>query len=150
MPMHRLGGHPSPLATLPAGRTICKLHLPEGALHSDLNGDGVVDHVSVFAGSLDADSSLSSDKHKGHLSHCAVELTSGIPPRQQVFTASICDTQHLDLAARLTGQGAAQYDDAPHTLQVGGLVWWHVGHMPDVCFSCTAATVAAGVELSSN
>jgi hypothetical protein len=29
------------------GRTLCKLHLPEGGLHADINGDGLVDHVQA-------------------------------------------------------------------------------------------------------
>lgn len=29
------------------GRTICKLHLPNGGLHTDLNADGVLDHIQV-------------------------------------------------------------------------------------------------------
>ncbi|XWS33815.1 hypothetical protein CRYUN_Cryun22dG0115200 [Craigia yunnanensis] len=34
---------------LASGRTICKLHLQEGGLHADINGDGVLDHVQVGA-----------------------------------------------------------------------------------------------------
>jgi hypothetical protein len=34
-------------SSMPAGRTICKLHLAPGELHADINGDGVVDHVQV-------------------------------------------------------------------------------------------------------
>ncbi|KAE8701279.1 putative serine-threonine protein kinase, plant-type [Hibiscus syriacus] len=29
-------------------RTVCKLHLQEGGLHADINGDGVLDHVQLF------------------------------------------------------------------------------------------------------
>lgn len=28
---------------------ICQLHLQEGGLHADINGDGVLDHVQVVA-----------------------------------------------------------------------------------------------------
>ncbi|KAJ7944224.1 FG-GAP repeat-containing protein [Quillaja saponaria] len=35
---------------LASGRTICKLHLQEGGLHADINGDGVLDHVQAFGG----------------------------------------------------------------------------------------------------
>lgn len=35
---------------LASGRTICKLHLQEGGLHADINGDGVLDHVQVVGG----------------------------------------------------------------------------------------------------
>jgi len=30
-----------------SGRTLCKLHLAPGGLHTDLNADGVLDHVQV-------------------------------------------------------------------------------------------------------
>ncbi|XP_071714628.1 uncharacterized protein [Rutidosis leptorrhynchoides] len=33
---------------LASGRTLCKLHLQEGGLHADVNGDGVLDHVQVL------------------------------------------------------------------------------------------------------
>ncbi|CAN0861474.1 hypothetical protein LINGRAHAP2_LOCUS8216 [Linum grandiflorum] len=32
---------------LASGRTLCKLHLQEGGLHADINGDGVLDHVQA-------------------------------------------------------------------------------------------------------
>lgn len=32
---------------LPAGRTVCKLHLPPPGLHVDMNGDGVMDHIQA-------------------------------------------------------------------------------------------------------
>lgn len=31
-----------------SGRTVCKLHLPPGGLHTDLNADGVPDHIQVI------------------------------------------------------------------------------------------------------
>lgn len=30
------------------GRTICKLYLPPGGLHTDLNADGIPDHIQVL------------------------------------------------------------------------------------------------------
>ncbi|CAI0392946.1 unnamed protein product [Linum tenue] len=33
---------------LASGRTLCKLHLQEGGLHADINGDGVLDHVQAL------------------------------------------------------------------------------------------------------
>ncbi|KAF2312355.1 hypothetical protein GH714_034340 [Hevea brasiliensis] len=35
---------------LASGRTLCKLHLREGGLHADINGDGVLDHVQAVEG----------------------------------------------------------------------------------------------------
>jgi hypothetical protein len=29
---------------------VCKLHLPPRTLHADVNGDGVLDHISVYHG----------------------------------------------------------------------------------------------------
>lgn len=89
----------------PAGRTICKLHLPPGMLHADLNGDGVLDHVSVFHGHTsegeDADGGAGGDalpgelhvvSSKGHrrLGRCEALATSGIPPTEEVFSVQVC------------------------------------------------------------
>ena len=30
-----------------SGRTICKLHLPPSGLHTDMNADGVLDHIQA-------------------------------------------------------------------------------------------------------
>lgn len=35
-----------------AGRTICKLHLPAPGLHTDINGDGVMDHIQSHGGNV--------------------------------------------------------------------------------------------------
>lgn len=73
---------------LASGRTLCKLHLPEGGLHADINGDGVLDHVQavggfgaerrVMSGSMDV------------LRPCQAVATSGVPVREQLFNVSIC------------------------------------------------------------
>ncbi|BBH07986.1 FG-GAP repeat-containing protein, partial [Prunus dulcis] len=64
---------------LASGRTFCKLHLQEGGLHADINGDGVLDHVqTVASGSMEV------------LRPCWAVATSGVPVREQLFNASIC------------------------------------------------------------
>ncbi|KAG2263450.1 hypothetical protein Bca52824_070529 [Brassica carinata] len=45
---------------LPTGRTLCKLHLLEGGLHADINGDGVLDHVQAVGGNVGENSLLGS------------------------------------------------------------------------------------------
>lgn len=37
---------------LGSGRTVCKLHLASPGLHTDLDGDGVLDHVQASGGGL--------------------------------------------------------------------------------------------------
>eukprot|EP00803_Ostreobium_quekettii_P002515 evm.model.scf_113.4 EVM.evm.TU.scf_113.4 scf_113:72029-79810(+) len=70
-----------------SGRTICKLHLPEGGLHADLNGDGVLDHIQA-TGSHGPEEQ--GDAGHRHVSHCWAVATSGIPPQQPLFNGSIC------------------------------------------------------------
>lgn len=31
---------------------MCKLHLPPRTLHADIDGDGVLDHISVYKGAV--------------------------------------------------------------------------------------------------
>ncbi|KAJ3678463.1 hypothetical protein LUZ60_002266 [Juncus effusus] len=79
---------------LASGRTVCKLHLTEGGLHADINGDGVLDHVQVMG------------KHGSEivsgtaevLRPCWAVATSGVPVREQLFNVSICHYYgHLNL-----------------------------------------------------
>ncbi|KAI4326101.1 hypothetical protein MLD38_031447 [Melastoma candidum] len=71
---------------LATGRTICKLHLQEGGLHADINGDGVLDHVQAVGGAEQAVVSGSMDV----LRPCWAVATSGVPVREQLFNVSIC------------------------------------------------------------
>ncbi|XXG66076.1 hypothetical protein AAC387_Pa05g3625 [Persea americana] len=73
---------------LASGRTICKLHLQEGGLHADINGDGVLDHVQVVGGNGAEQSVVSGSMEV--LRPCWAVATSGVPVREQLFNASIC------------------------------------------------------------
>ncbi|XP_068646390.1 uncharacterized protein [Aristolochia californica] len=78
---------------LASGRTICKLHLQEGGLHADINGDGVLDHVQVVGGSGAEQSVVSGSMEV--LKPCWAVATSGVPVREQLFNASICHHGHF-------------------------------------------------------
>ncbi|KAK8916541.1 hypothetical protein KSP39_PZI022959 [Platanthera zijinensis] len=80
---------------LASGRTICKLHLPEGGLHADINGDGVLDHVQVV-GRNSAESTVVTGSMEV-LRPCTAVATSGVPVREQLFNASICHHSHFNI-----------------------------------------------------
>ncbi|XP_042030756.1 uncharacterized protein LOC121777536 [Salvia splendens] len=73
---------------LASGRTLCKLHLQEGGLHADINGDGVLDHIQVV-GANGAEQTVVSGSIEV-LRPCWAVATSGVPVREQLFNASIC------------------------------------------------------------
>ncbi|KAG6397396.1 hypothetical protein SASPL_143563 [Salvia splendens] len=73
---------------LASWRTLCKLHLQEGGLHADINGDGVLDHVQVV-GANGAEQTVVSGSIEV-LRPCWAVATSGVPVREQLFNASIC------------------------------------------------------------
>ncbi|GMH45150.1 hypothetical protein BSKO_13107 [Bryopsis sp. KO-2023] len=76
-----------------SGRTLCKLHLPEGGLHADLNGDGVLDHIQ--ASETDRVEFHSDTGHR-HIPGCSAYATSGIPPTEPLFNGSICRNSFFD------------------------------------------------------
>ncbi|KAJ0968495.1 hypothetical protein J5N97_025412 [Dioscorea zingiberensis] len=78
---------------LASGRTVCKLHLPEGGLHADINGDGVLDHVQVVGGNGAEQAVVSGSMEV--LKPCWAVATSGVPVREQLFNASICHHTHF-------------------------------------------------------
>ncbi|KAK6922653.1 hypothetical protein RJ641_010957 [Dillenia turbinata] len=80
---------------LASGRTICKLHLQEGGLHADINGDGVLDHVQVVGGNGAEQTVVSGSMEV--LRPCWAVATSGVPVREQLFNASICHHSHFNL-----------------------------------------------------
>ncbi|XP_048335158.2 uncharacterized protein LOC107407575 isoform X2 [Ziziphus jujuba] len=73
---------------LATGRTLCKLHLQEGGLHADINGDGVLDHVQAVGGNGAEQTVVSGSMEV--LRPCWAVATSGVPVREQLFNASIC------------------------------------------------------------
>ncbi|KAG9132276.1 hypothetical protein Leryth_012959 [Lithospermum erythrorhizon] len=73
---------------LATGRTICRLHLQEGGLHADVNGDGVLDHVQAIGGNGAEKTVVSGSMEV--LRPCWAVATSGVPVREQLFNVSIC------------------------------------------------------------
>lgn len=98
--------------TLHSGRPVFSLPLPRGGLYADVNGDSLVDHLSVVerpglhsgvSGDGDGEHAPLSTAHlvgaaahaptKGHamLPPCSAVALSGVPPREQLFNGSLCD-----------------------------------------------------------
>ncbi|RYQ79992.1 hypothetical protein Ahy_Scaffold1g106701 isoform B [Arachis hypogaea] len=80
---------------LASGRTICRLHLQEGGLHADINGDGVLDHVQAVGGNGAEQTVVSGSMEV--LRPCWAVATSGVPIREQLFNVSICHYNHFNL-----------------------------------------------------
>uniref|UniRef100_A0A0E0N8E7 FG-GAP repeat-containing protein n=1 Tax=Oryza rufipogon TaxID=4529 RepID=A0A0E0N8E7_ORYRU len=80
---------------LASGRTICKLHLTEGGLHADINGDGVLDHVQVVGANGIEQTVVSGSMEV--LKPCWAVATSGVPVREQLFNVSICHYNNFNL-----------------------------------------------------
>ncbi|XP_024368527.1 uncharacterized protein [Physcomitrium patens] len=73
---------------LATGRTVCKLFLPEGGLHADVNGDGVLDHVQAVGGHGSA--RIVPTGMTEALKPCWAVATSGVPVRAQLFNGTVC------------------------------------------------------------
>ena len=79
-----------------SGRTVCRLYLDPYALHVDLNGDGIPDHVHAVGGDALylAEEAALEDSDLMHAHHrlrfCAAVVSSGIPPKQPLFNGTIC------------------------------------------------------------
>lgn len=80
---------------LASGRLVCKLHLQEGGLHADINGDGVLDHVQAVGGNGAEQTVVSGSMEV--LRPCWAVATSGVPVREQLFNASICHHSPFNL-----------------------------------------------------
>eukprot|EP00299_Pterocystis_sp_00344_P015965 c7989_g1_i4.p1 GENE.c7989_g1_i4~~c7989_g1_i4.p1 ORF type:complete len:638 (+),score=178.76 c7989_g1_i4:38-1951(+) len=71
------------------GRTICQLPLETGSVHLDLNGDGVIDHVSVH---LHVPEELfPSDKQ---ITTLRIVASTGIPSHSELFSTSLATSNH--------------------------------------------------------
>lgn len=80
------------------GRTLCKLHLASGGLHVDLNGDGVLDHIKAEGG---YESRMQKDQRNHVMRHkCSAYVTSGIPPKEELFNGTICKTSLLPMVPK--------------------------------------------------
>lgn len=90
-----------------SGRTICKLMLPAGGLHADINGDGVLDHVQA-SGAHGGERMVPVGLERP-LEPCWAVATSGVPVKEQLFNGSICKPEaahlfHPDFASRAFGR----------------------------------------------
>lgn len=74
-----------------SGRTLCKMLLLPHVMHADINGDGVIDHVSGRGGG-DSEGDRSQLDESGLASHqnCYARATSGTPANGVLFEGSVC------------------------------------------------------------
>ncbi|XP_039011395.1 uncharacterized protein LOC120140478 isoform X3 [Hibiscus syriacus] len=72
-----------------------KLHLQEGGLHADINGDGVLDHLQAVGANSGERTVISGSMEV--LRPCWAVATSGVPVREQLFNASICHYSPFNL-----------------------------------------------------
>ncbi|GMY12400.1 FG-GAP repeat-containing protein [Fagus crenata] len=94
---------------LASGRTACKLHLQDGGLHADINGDGVLDHVQAVGGNGAEQTVVSGSMEV--LRPCWAVATSGVPVREKLFNASIC--HHSPLNFFQNGEFSRYYGRTP-------------------------------------
>ena len=86
-----------------SGRTVCRLFLDPYALHVDLNGDGIPDHVHVVGGDASkiAVEAAEEDADEGgahaRVRYCAATVTSGIPPKQSLFNGTVCSAMRFGM-----------------------------------------------------
>jgi len=67
---------------LDSGRTLCKLLLPPGGLHADLNADGVLDHAAAAG--------WAGPHGGGAAPRCTAVVSSGTPARGALWNGSVC------------------------------------------------------------
>lgn len=68
------------------GRTLSHLALKPSALHVDLNGDGVIDHIEAVG----FDPASEGHRSDSESLSCVALVSSGIPPIAQLFNGTIC------------------------------------------------------------
>ncbi|CAM9313895.1 unnamed protein product, partial [Phaeothamnion confervicola] len=79
---------------LASGRIVCSVAMPEGSaaaapsVYGDVDGDGVVDNVRNAAG---GDASAHGSGGAAVSLWCHAVVTSGLPPRRQLFNVSLCE-----------------------------------------------------------
>jgi hypothetical protein len=84
-----------------SGRTLTQLRLPGEVHHgehghsvfADINGDRVIDHVQTIPGNKIGEGAHRAGAHRSvhfSLPSCFVQVSSGVPPMEQLFNGSIC------------------------------------------------------------
>ncbi len=79
-----------------SGRPVCRLRLDKKALHVDIDGDGIPDHVHV-SGGIPRTERIEMDVARHQVGHerigaCMTRVTSGIPPSISLFNGTICSS----------------------------------------------------------
>jgi hypothetical protein len=79
--------------SLLTGAPVTSLSMPKGRTHADLDGDGLVDAVLVLESEGDVAEHGQAFAHgEGEIKQCSIMAISGLPARQQLFNASICNS----------------------------------------------------------
>jgi len=118
--------------SLKNGRPVCHISLMDHSLYADMDGDGVIDIVQVVTSPENFSSSSTGIQNLIHRIAksaseyrsqpdapiiCHALVTSGLPPREEVFTAPLClggpinptRHQHLSAAPPLLVEGSLGY-----------------------------------------
>jgi hypothetical protein len=81
--------------SLTTGMPITSLALAKGRSFADLDGDGVVDSVLVLEKQEDLSFHGDAFAHSaGEMQHCAIMVTSGLPPKSQLFNGTLCQNRN--------------------------------------------------------
>lgn len=83
--------------SLRTGASIASLSLAKDRTYVDLDGDGVIDSLTVLESPSDVTSESFTQLHNNErLQHCMLVATSGLPAISQLFNGTICQTRrHL-------------------------------------------------------
>ena len=84
------------VVSLLTGTPITSLALAQGRTYADVDGDGVVDSISVVEDDLQLREHDSFAHHGSLLTRCSVVVLSGLPPKAQLFNGTVCP-QRLSL-----------------------------------------------------
>lgn len=108
--------HGLEVISLSHGNPIMALSLTHGQTFVDVDGDGMVDKLMVLEDEQQVAAKASSFAHEGgEILPCTLMVVSGLPPKAQLFNASVCMSghalsdplSHLSRVSRTTSISAA-------------------------------------------
>lgn len=86
--------------SLKSGEPIASLSLTAGNAYSDINGDGILDTITVIETIEHAHTvnkhhtTISDEGTDGIFTPCTLVVMSGIPVKSQLFNATLCNSRH--------------------------------------------------------
>ena len=87
------------VVALKTGNPITSLPLSSRRNHADVDGDGIVDTITILEQEMDVSlyGSIITNSENGDtndMQHCTVLVTSGLPTRYLLFQGTVCSTSH--------------------------------------------------------